>query len=229
MTHRFALIAFVIAALLFVLFPQIDLWFTGLFYDPQDGFVWQQSTALRALYKAVPVFGWATAVALCVSIVLGFVQRRGPLHAYRKGAIYLLVVLLLGPGVVVNEVIKAHSGRARPSYSEPFGGPKAFTRAFVPADQCARNCSFVSGHAAVGFFFLSFAFVFARARRIWLVVGVSLGSIFGLARIVEGAHFLSDVVFSGFSVYFVAALLHWLMFRRGSACAGPAKPREGVP
>ena len=134
MTHRFALIAFVIAAVLFVLFPQIDLWFTGLFYDPQDGFVWQQSTALRALYKAVPVIGWATAVALCVSIVLGFVQRRGPLHAYRKGAIYLLVVLLLGPGVVVNEVIKAHSGRARPSYSEPFGGPQG-----VYTGLCARR------------------------------------------------------------------------------------------
>lgn len=226
MTHKFTLIAFVIAAVLFVLIPQIDLWFTGLFYDPQDGFVWQQSEALRALYKIVPYIGWTMAVALCGFIVLGFVWRRGLLRVYRKVAIYLLLVLVVGPGLVVNELIKAHSGRARPSYSEPFGGPKAFTRAFAPADQCARNCSFVSGHAAVGFYFLSFAFVFARARRIWLVVGVSLGSFFGLARIVEGAHFLSDVVFSGFSVYFVAALLHLLMFERGSACTGPAPARE---
>lgn len=227
MTHRFALIAFVIAALLFVLFPQIDLWFTGLFYDPQAGFVWQHSKALRVLYKTVPYIGWATAVALCVFIVLGFVQRRGPLRAYRKGALYLLLVLFLGPGVVVNELIKAHSGRARPSYSQPFGGPKAFTRAFVPADQCVRNCSFVSGHAAVGFYFLSFAFVFVRARRMWLVIGVALGSFVGLARIVEGAHFLSDVVFSGFSVYFVAALLHVLMFKRARAGADPTPVRDG--
>ena len=221
-THRRAAIAFVFAAVMFALYPQVDLWFTGLFYDPAHGFAWRESATLRALYKIVPYIGWVSFAVLCVVIALGFIRPDGRLRTYRKVAVYLLLVLFLGPGLVVNELIKAHSGRARPSYSQPFGGDKAFTRAFVPADQCERNCSFVSGHAAVGFYFLSFAFVFTAARRTWLVVGVALGSFFGLARIVEGAHFLSDVVFSGFTIYFVAALVDWLMFGRANARAEAA-------
>ena len=123
---------------------------------------------------------------------------------------FLIVTLLLGPGLLVNQVLKADSGRARPLHTEVFGGDKQFTPAFQPADQCKTNCSFVSGHAGMGFWFLSLAWV-AR-RRGWLYFGIGLGAMVGLGRIVQGAHFLSDVIFSFFTVYFTSLVLAKLFF-----------------
>ena len=45
------------------------------------------------------------------------------------------------------------------------------------------------------------------ASRIWIWLGLIVGSFTGLTRIAVGAHFLSDVVFSFFAVYLVAALV----------------------
>ena len=53
-----------------------------------------------------------------------------------------------GPGLVVNGVLKAFWGRARPSQILEFGGAAQFTPPVQIADQCARNCSFVSGEAS---------------------------------------------------------------------------------
>ena len=51
-----------------------------------------------------------------------------------------------------------HGIRRHPQTSRP---------AFVPADQCDRNCSFPAGHPAIGFYLVSFAFLgrAAAARR----------------------------------------------------------------
>jgi lipid A 4'-phosphatase len=131
----------------------------------------------------------------------------------RRAALYLLLVMIVGPGLLVNTVFKDHWGRARPSQVEEFNGSKKFTRAAIPTDQCEKNCSFVSGHASVGFFFLAFAFVWPRRRILWLVTGTSLGLGIGLVRILQGGHFFSDVIFCGLVVYLTARLLYALMFR----------------
>jgi len=121
--------------------------------------------------------------------------------------------MIIGPGLLVNTLFKDNWGRARPSQVEEFGGTKQFTRAALPADQCAKNCSFVSGHASVGFFFLAFAYVWPRRRILWLASGTALGLGIGLVRIMQGGHFFSDVIFCGIVVYLSARVLHALMFR----------------
>ena len=51
-----------------------------------------------------------------------------------------------------SRIIGAARGR---SQIAEFGGDKRFTPAFVPSDQCARNCSFPAGDPAVGFYFVA--------------------------------------------------------------------------
>jgi lipid A 4'-phosphatase len=106
---------------------------------------------------------------------------------------------------------------------EAFGGERQFTPAFVIADQCERNCSFVSSHAACGFYFMTLGFVCSgrRARRAWFTGGALAGGALGAGRILQGGHFLSDIVFAGFFVFVAGALLHYLMFREryAPACA----------
>jgi lipid A 4'-phosphatase len=105
----------------------------------------------------------------------------------------------------VNAGLKEHWGRARPREVMEFGGSQQFTPALLPTAQCETNCSFVSGHAALGFYLIGIAWV-SRKRR-WLVAGITLGGLVGAGRILQGGHFLGDVIFSFWVVYFSAVLL----------------------
>lgn len=53
-------------------------------------------------------------------------------------------------------------------------------------------------------------FIGKRKKNIWS--GVVFGCIIGLARIIVGGHFISDVYFSFVTVYLSALLLHYWMF-----------------
>ena len=76
-------------------------------------------------------------------------------HMNRRLAIFLLVVLFVGPGLIVNGIWKEHWGRARPFEVQNFGGEHQYTPPMQPAQECDTNCSFVSGHAAMGFYWIS--------------------------------------------------------------------------
>jgi membrane-associated phospholipid phosphatase len=116
-------------------------------------------------------------------------------------------------------VLKDHWGRARPYQIEAFGGTHQFTPAPLPADQCQRNCSFVSGHAALGFSLVGFAFLMptGRPRNLVLAAALSFGALVGLARIAAGHHFLSDIIDAGLVVVGTSWLLHrWLVVHDGA-------------
>jgi len=131
--------------------------------------------------------------------------------------VFLLVTLVLGPGLLVNGVLKENSGRARPVNVRPFGGPHTFTPAWVFADQCATNCAFVSGHAAVSAWPVAGAFIARRRgrRRAWLAGGLALGLAVGFGRMATGSHFLSDVLLAVLMVYLVCAACAALLARPG--------------
>jgi lipid A 4'-phosphatase len=162
-----------------------------------------------ATIATVGLIGWSC---------LGFLPAFSYFERTRRPACYLLMVLALGPGLLANGLFKSHSGRARPSDVVEFGGDKVFTPPMVFADQCPRNCSFVSGHASFGFAVCALGFL--TRRRFWFGVGLASGALLGLARVVHGKHFLSDVVFAFFVVYFCAKLLHFLLYRSRSPLPG---------
>ena len=197
---------------LFRLAPEIDLWFSGLFFDPAHGFFVKDAPTVQfsyALFRDLPYFVIPLLLwLLFASWYWGGARER----TARRSLVYLLVVLLIGPGLLIHGGLKNHSGRARPAHVDAFGGDKHFTPAFVIADQCQNNCSFVSGHAAMGFFFIAFAWVL-RDRR-WLLYGGLIGGLAGLGRIMQGSHFLSDIIVSYVVVLLTAQLCaRWLLRR----------------
>ena len=204
--------------LLFYFAPGIDLWAAAKFYDPDRGFMIPYASSASAL----PFLPWLTKVFVIASgavLLLNTMREyllanKLPVIVSNRAVIFLLFTLGIGPGLVVNTILKDHWGRARPFHVKEFGGDRKFTPAFVISDQCKTNCSFVSGDASIGYFGLAFSFV-ARRRRILISSGAILaGTLIGLVRMAQGAHFLSDVIFSGVFTFLVGWLLYFLLLHR---------------
>lgn len=198
------------AVILFLAAPGIDLAVSAFFHEPGNGFPLGHSAWAQLFYQGSPLLVRLWVVILVTAALASLWQR---FRGLRRPALFLLAVLAVGPGLVVT-VLKDHWDRARPHQIVEFGGDKQFTPAWVIADQCEDNCSFVSGHASGAFSLLALAWVFPRRRRFWLAAGLLWGAHMGLVRMAQGGHFLSDVVFAGFVVYFSADLLaRWVFYR----------------
>lgn len=209
--EAWALAACLACVLLFVGFPQIDLWASGLLYADGAGFTLKGHPAIVLMRNAVNDLAPIVMLGLLYFLFLSGLQRA--LAPQRKAVIYMLLLLIVGPGLVVNGLFKEHWGRARPRDVAEFGGDRAFSPAVLIAKQCDHNCSFTCGDASVGFYLVGLAFLLPARRRTWLTIAIVVGGVVGLGRMSQGAHYLSDVVFSYFAVYFSAALLHYLMYR----------------
>ena len=196
-----------------ILLPGIDLWASGLFYRPGDGFFLGGWAPFRLAHEHLNLAVWAFAITVVVAGGASFRFRRAVLGLTPRAALFLLLALALGPGLTVNTIFKDHWGRARPAQITQFGGTQKFTPAFVPSDQCRRNCSFPAGDPAMGFYLVSAAFLAGSAarRRQGVVAAIALGAALGVMRLAQGGHFLSDIVASGFFVTAIAWSLHGLI------------------
>ena len=209
------------ATALFLLLPQIDLFVSALFYVPGHGFALRDRAPVALLYHLVPWVAWAIVLAIVGAAAWLFLMQRPLWRLDRKALAFLALSTALGPGLLANTVLKDHWGRARPAQIERFGGSARFTPAPLTAAECARNCSFVSGHAALGFSLVAFAFLLppGRLRRAGIGAALGFGALVGLARIAQGGHFLSDVVFAGLLVYGTSGLLYWWVVERDGLAA----------
>jgi lipid A 4'-phosphatase len=198
-----------------ILLPGIDLWASGLFYRPSEGFFLGDWAPFRLVHDHLAIAVWTYAILVIAAGVASRALRRNVLGLSPRAATFLLLSLALGPGLTVNTIFKDHWGRARPAQIAQFGGTQKFTPAFVPSDQCLRNCSFPAGDPAMGFYLVSAALLAggAGARRQGIVAAVALGAALGVVRLAQGGHFLSDIVASGFFVTATAWSLHRLIMR----------------
>jgi len=220
--------ALALLGVVFVARADLDLAASALFYRPEGGFFLGGEPWVQWIHHGIPLLSTALSVVLAGALLLGFVPACCGLKKLRRPLAYLLLTLALGPGLLVNGVLKSHWGRARPVNVAEFGGDKAFTPALVISNQCQRNCSFVSGHASLGFALCAFGFM--TGRRYWFALALGAGSLLGLARLVHGKHFLSDVLFAFFAVYFCAKLLHFLVYSPASPFRRPTEnPPQAVP
>ena len=211
----------VVAAAVFLAFPELDLMVSALFYQGDNQFVLTDNLAYRYFNDGIRPALKVAAVLILAWAIWRMVARPELRRDYARRIIYLALVFGIGPGLIVDAGLKSHSGRARPKKVVEFGGEYAYSPPFVVADQCSRNCSFVSGDASVAFAFVAFALMAQRRRGLWLAAALALGSVIGGLRVGLGAHFLSDTVFAGVISVSVAAACFWLFFERPLAARSP--------
>jgi membrane-associated PAP2 superfamily phosphatase len=164
------------------------------------------------------LYDWGVQPALIIAAVAILVIIGGFFSAgwrrWRKITGYFLLVLIVGPGIIVNAVLKEHWLRPRPRDIVEFGGGHQFERVWQ-YDALSGGKSFPSGHASMGFCLLGLYFVARALRQRWAILAalcaLGLGLLLGLARIAQGGHFASDVLWSAGVCYFVALGLCYAM------------------
>ncbi|MCJ7603450.1 MAG: phosphatase PAP2 family protein [Desulfobulbaceae bacterium] len=103
-------------------------------------------------------------------------------------------------------VFKDHLGHPRPRQIVEFEGKYQYIPPLQKGD-VGKNSSFPSGHVAIAFNISLFWFIWRRGRPRLAVVslGVAIGCAggMGLARLMDGAHFLSDILCAMFLSFLV--------------------------
>ncbi|MES2435224.1 MAG: phosphatase PAP2 family protein [Pseudomonadota bacterium] len=221
-----ALVALIgLTLLVFGIWPGIDLAVSGFFHDASlpgaSGFAVRHIGWIEALRNLI--WDGTLLMPLLAAVLLGWSLWRKT-SGWFWG--YILALFLIGPGLIVNAGFKAYWGRARPSNVIDFGGTAQFTPAWQISDQCAKNCSFVSGEGA-GATALTIALIlillryrshiaFPLYRAAQALTLASLAFV-GWQRIAAGGHFLSDVLLSALLVSLIAAILARLMLNQATS------------
>jgi lipid A 4'-phosphatase len=193
----------------------LDLAFSALFYSPTEGWKYFSWTFCRLAYNngALPALGLTILTGITV---LGSLVRNS-LAAYRSRAMFIVMLMALGPGLMVN-LMKNNTGRPRPMEIADFGGTREFLKP-LSLGEPGNGESFPSGHASMGFFLEAPYFILRRSRpataRAWLALGIASGLAIGVARMAQGGHFASDVLWSWGTVHLSALILsHMLNLER---------------
>lgn len=205
---RLTWIALALAVAAFALWPGLDLELTRRAFDSRLGFVWRDHPAVQALYLCVP---WIARGLILGALLLWLYGRWKPgavRPLWQHTAALAVAAGLIGPGLLVEGVLKPHWQRPRPVQVQEFGGTHAYVPPFHYCADCDTHHSFVSGHAAAGFALLTVGLASgARGQRRWLLAGLLAGGITGAGRVLQGGHFLSDIVFAFFAVWLSGQLV----------------------
>lgn len=137
-------------------------------------------------------------------------------HLVRPG-IFLVLLLALGPGLLVNSVFKEHWGRPRPREIVQFNGNRQFLQPWQPGPDGQQGRSFPSGHASVAFYMTAPFFIYRRRKPrlagAWLGGGLLFGVLMSYARIAQGGHFLTDTLWAWGMVHLMALVLAALLLQ----------------
>jgi membrane-associated PAP2 superfamily phosphatase len=209
-----------------VRFLDLDLAIENWFWSPVDGWRLAHTGTVQLLYHYGTLPALMVGVAGLLVWVASFFARH--LRPARLFAGFLALALITGPGLMVNVLFKEHYGRPRPCQVIEFGGDHQRRLLWEPTfDESER--SFPSGHASMGFFWLAPAVYYWRRhrRRAWgfAVLALLHGSAMGLARMAQGAHWPSDILWSAAIVYVSSWILEGAL-NRYSWWGSRARPIE---
>lgn len=169
-------------------------------------FVWW-----RRVFYALP---FVVLISILVINSIVFIRHKIPFWRDAKVVGALISTLIIGPGLIVNGVLKEYILRPRPRDIVPFGGDFPF----VPIGQwhgiCAGNCSFVSGEAALAPIMLLSVLLFPKSwQRPAIMVLWPASVAMALLRVTVGAHYISDVVLGyGLTVLIFCVLAQLITF-----------------
>jgi len=182
------------------------------FYSPQHGWTHGDQFPWSQLYHYGPTPAIVLAGAALLTLLSSLFIKKTIL--FRRQAFFLILMMAIGPGLVVNVIFKDHWGRPRPREIQQFAGPEHFLPV-LSKGASGNGYSFPSGHASMGFYLMAPFFLLRRRKpltaKLFLGGGIGAGALVGLARMIQGGHFASDVMWSGGFIYLIGMTLYHLL------------------
>lgn len=222
---------------IFIKVPNVDLWFSARYWRADTGFFQRDNPLVQLLYNLTPPVGHSIVLlALVVALAAPLLARvarhfkaeqtaQNLTGLWRRTAVACLAVAVISSGLIVEVGLKKTMGRPRPVQTVQFGGDMPFHAAFERGATPGKHKSFTSGHAAAGFSLMALGLCAGPLwRRRWLLIGLVTGSVVGLGRIMQGGHYLSDVVFSFYVVWLTSELVAYAFKRYDLAQLPPHHP-----
>ena len=204
---------FALSAYIFISFPQIDLFIASLFYNGKS-FAANGTPLEQFFYHSVRPLIIFMLISTFLVFFYNLFFKTNYFNLHAKQLLFIILVLGLAPGLLVNVILKEHWGRPRPSQVQEFGGKLHFTPAYIRSHQ--EGYSFSSGHTAAAFSLLGFALLARGRKKFWISLVLLYGASVSLARMAAGGHFFSDVVTSFFIVWISTHILYKLIFKKDS-------------
>jgi len=209
---RHLAVATIVFAGLFALWPGVDLGASALTFRSGHGFWLGEHPLVRGLRDSVSFMAWAGIGVLVVLFILARLNVRAAGRLDRRRIAFVLLTIMLVPGITV-PVLKRVFERPRPAEVKEFGGSQRFVPFLRISPGCPDICaSFPSGETAFGFSLVALGL--AAESPVAVVAAIAVGCAVGTARVVQGRHFLSDVVMTGFGTTLVALVLYRLIMPR---------------
>ena len=179
------------------------------------------------LYRFGPFPAVLTATIAFSVLVLSFMRSK--FASYRKGSLFLVLSLLLGPVLLAGRLLGQILERPQPYETDGLGGTQDFgTISFF--DPAAQGYFPDGGLSSMGFYFFSTGFLLlARGRRkagaaILLAAGLH-GCAIGIASVVKGGTFAGDVLLSAAVSWLCSAgIFHLLGLHHKTSPGRNARP-----
>lgn len=208
-------ILFLVMGILTLIFriTNIDISLEHYFYSPEKGWVLQYRPFWDFFYRFGIFPGYI--LAFCGLIMISVSYWNSKYIRFRKASLVLVFTIIVGPGILINLVLKDHSGRPRPREITEFGGTEKYL-CVCELGKTNEGKSFPCGHCSMGFY-LAIPWLFYRNRKkflacSFLVTGIAYGILIGISRMMAGGHFASDIIWAGGLTWGVA-LAGYYLFR----------------
>ncbi len=198
----------------------VDLGLSQSLFDANSGtWYFERTHFLDFVDHVGPYAGIAIGVGALATFVLGFWVPR--LEHHRLPALFLALVAIVGPFLIVNAIGKGSWGRPRPNNLAEFGAEAEYREFWSPGTQPGIHKSFPSGHASIGFYLVAPAFLFYRRNRrrfaLLFSAGLAYGTMMSASRVLQGSHFVTDVLWAAGVVYLTCAVLYRVIDPEGAA------------
>ena len=205
----------VLTGVIFAIDPSLDLQVASFFRDlvaqPE---VRRFDRTIETVRQIGPLIIVAAIMPAVVTLAMKIFWPRRPTLISSRAALFLIMSLAFGPGLLVNAVLKESWARPRPGMVTQFGGDYTFMPWWDPRGTCDSNCSFVSGETSSAVWMTAPAML---APPPWRYVALGVAGLYGTAvaaiRMLAGGHFLSDVIFAAIFTGLVIWTVHGFLFR----------------
>jgi membrane-associated phospholipid phosphatase len=205
----------ILTGVIFAVDPSLDVrgarFFRSLFEQPG---MRSYDRIIEFVREIGPLLIVATIAPAVIAVAVRiFAPKRATLMSARA-AIFLIMTLALGPGLLVNSVLKENWARPRPGMVTELGGEHVFKPWWDPRGTCDSNCSFVSGETSSAVWMTAPALLVPSP---WRYAALGVAGLYGIAvayiRMLAGGHFLSDVIFAAIFTGLVIWTVHGFLFR----------------